>query len=236
MTSLVVLCPVLDRPHRAQPVADSLYETTGGEATLVFLCSPGDDAEIAACRKVRGATTIIVPFERGPGDYARKINYGIANTSSDLIFQGADDLRFHPDWLQHAERVLGRGREIGVVGTQDLGNRLVKFGRHSTHSLVTRAYVERGTVDEPGKLMHEGYCHNFVDTEMVETAMHRRAWAFAKLSVVEHLHPHWPDGKGGQKGEMDATYELGLGDFRTDQLRFFARRKLWAKGRPQTRR
>jgi hypothetical protein len=45
-------------------------------------------------------------------------------------------------------------------------------GRHSTHSLVTRDYVERfGTIDEAGVVLHEGYPHEFVDDEFVQTAM-----------------------------------------------------------------
>lgn len=192
---------------------------------LVFLCSPGDDEKIEACRAVTSAETVVVPFEREGGDYARKINYGISITDEEWVFQGADDLTFHEGWLEAALRTAERlNTAPGVIGTQDLGNRMVKFGRHSTHSLVSRSYAEEGTVDGPG-LMHEGYFHNFVDTEMVETAIYRRRWAFSKQAVVEHLHPHW------HKGEMDATYELGLGEFRADQLRFFERRKLWRKPR-----
>ena len=222
MSQVVVLAPVLDRPHRARPLAESL----GGEVRLVFLCSPGDEEEIAACRAVTTAQTVVVPFEREPGDYARKINYGISITDEEWVFQGADDLRFHDGWLEAALRTAERMNAApGVIGTQDLGNRLVKYGKHSTHSLVSRAYIEEmGTADGPG-LMHEGYHHNFVDTEMVETAGYRRRWAFAKNAVVEHLHPHW------NKGEMDATYDLGLGEFRADQLRFFERRPLWRKPR-----
>jgi hypothetical protein len=222
MSQVVVLAPVLDRPHRARPLAESV----GGALRLVFLCSPGDEEEIAACRSCTSAETVVVPFEREPGDYARKINYGLTITDEPWIFQGADDLTFHEGWLEAALRTAERmNGPPGVIGTQDLGNRLVKFGKHSTHSLVSRAYVEEhGTVDGDG-LMHEGYVHNFVDTEMVETAMYRRAWAFSKLAVVEHLHPHW------HKGEMDGTYEMGLAEFRADQLRFFERRKLWRKPR-----
>lgn len=221
MTACVVLAPVLARPHRAEPLAHSLHSTTL-DARLVFLCSPGDDDEIAACRVV--AETVVVPFEQGPGDYARKINYGIEITDEEWVFQAADDLDFHPGWLTEAVRVATR-TSARLIGTQDLGNRLVKFGKHSTHSLVHRSYVEeQGTIDGGG-LLHEGYRHNFVDTEMVETAMHRREWAFAKPSVVEHLHPHW------RKGEMDDTYELGLSEFKVDQQRFFERRPLWG-GRP----
>ena len=213
--SVVVLAPVLDRPHRAQPLSDSL----GDAIRLVYLCSPGDKDEIAACLAT-GRETVIVPFEHGDGDYARKINYGIRHTDEEWVFQGADDLRFHEGWLEAAlsTRIT---RQRGVIGTNDLGNRLVKHGVHSTHSLVNRAYVERGTADEPGKLLHEGYVHNFCDTEMVETARRRGEFIAARRSIVEHLHPNW------KKAEMDETYAMGLDRFREDQLLFFKRRPLW---------
>jgi len=101
-------------------------------------------------------------------------------------------------------------------------------GRHATHPLVRRSYVEEhGTIDEPGKVLHEGYDHQWVDNELVETAKARGAWAFAKNSHVEHLHPFWPDGKGGKKGEMDATYEKALSSPRKDMALFRSRRRLW---------
>lgn len=231
MNRVAVLTPVLNRPHRAALVAESLRATCHPDvARIVFLCSPGDDAEIEACRKVRRAETIIVPFEREPGDYARKINYGVEAAESEWIFQGADDLSFHPRWLEEALHAASRTNQR-VIGTQDLGNRLVKVGRHSTHSLVHRSYVrELGTVDEPGKLLHEGYRHNFCDTEMIETADARGEFRFTHGAVVEHLHPHW------QKGEEDATYILGLSDFKIDQRLFLSRRKLWARSRRSRRR
>lgn len=235
--TVTVLAPVLDRPQRAQPLADSLFATVGHNVALWFLCSPGDDAEIKACRRVPQAETFVMPFPRENGDYARKINFGVRRSESDWIFHGADDLRFHPGWLEEAIEAASRAPGVGVVGTQDLGNKLVLRGRHSTHSLVSRAYAEQGTVDDPDSLMHEGYRHNFVDTEMVETALARRAFTFARRSVVEHLHPNWRDPTTRKpKAETDATYKLGLRDFRVDQLHFFERRPLWQGRRRRSRR
>lgn len=227
--TVAVLVPVLARPHRARLLAESLYETTTPEvAQLVFLCSPGDTDEIKACQKVKHATTIVVPFPRENGDYARKINYGVRYTDEPWLFQGADDLSFHDDWLEHALR-RAEAATARVIGTNDLGNRFVMSGRHSTHSLVARSYVEEhGTVDEPGKMLHEGYRHNFCDTELVQAAMAKREWSFCRSSVVEHLHPHW------KKADMDSTYELGLGDFAADQKLFRSRQRLWTSRRARS--
>lgn len=221
--TVAILVPVLARPKRARPLYESVRDATPpGQARIVFLCSPGDDAEIKACRKVKKAETIVVPFDRAPGDYSRKVNYGVSATEEPWLFQGADDLRFHSEWLSEALRAALDGTGRRVVGTNDLGNRLVVRGRHSTHSLVHRSYIEEvGTGDEPGKLLHEGYHHNFCDTELIQGAMWRHEYVHAAGAIVEHLHPHW------KKGDMDATYRLGLSEYDTDRRLFMARRRIW---------
>jgi hypothetical protein len=78
-----------------------------------------------------------------------------------------------------------------------------------------------GTVDEPGRLLHEGYGHNFVDNELVETAKTRDAWTFAADSIVEHLHPSWG------KAERDQTYNIGRARFDADRRYFQRRQRLW---------
>ena len=70
--------------------------------------------------------------------------------------------------------------------------------------------------------MHEGYRHNFCDTEMVETAKARGAWRFAADSIVEHVHPNWHT-----EIETDETYRLGRSGFIRDQTLYHRRRRLW---------
>ncbi len=202
--SVVVLIPMLGRPHRVAPMLETLTTTTP-TARPLFLVSPADAAVHAAIDAV-GAERLTVdgPY---PGDYARKINAGYRASDEPLIFLGADDIAFHVDWLEQATSRLDPG--VGVVGTNDLGSPRVITGQHATHSLVTRAYADKfGTIDQPGAILHEGYPHEFVDDELVETAKHRDAWAFARFSYVEHLHPAW--GKApvdklymGQRRRMD---------------------------------
>lgn len=109
-----------------------------------------------------------------------------------------------------------------MVGTNDLGNPRVLRGVHATHSLVTRRYVDQhGTIDEPGKVLHEGYWHEFCDDEFVETSWKRKAWAFAADSVVEHLHPAWG------KAPMDDLYAQEPRRMRQGRRLFLHRRRLW---------
>jgi hypothetical protein len=110
---------------------------------------------------------------------------------------------------------------MGVVGTNDLGNQRVIVGEHATHSLVSRAYIARGSIDDPSRLLHEGYSHCFVDDELVATARARGAWVFAHDSFVEHLHPAWG------KGPADPTYAAGARSFAHDRRLHRARSVLW---------
>lgn len=218
---IAVLIPVLGRPERAQLVIESLLEASEVGVRPVFLCTKGDKAQIAAARKT-GASTIVCPFELSGGDYARKINYGVTLTTEPWIFQGADDVIFGEGWdliaLAEAER-----RKADVVGTNDLGNPLVKAGKHATHSLIRRSYIEeRGTIDIPRLALHEGYWHCWVDNELVETAVHRGTFSSARRSLVEHRHHIW------RKGSDDPTYRRGQEHYKDDASLFLTRRRLWS--------
>lgn len=184
---LVVLVPMLGRPHRVAPLVDSIRATTDG-CMILFCTSPGDIKVHQAIQDAQ-CPRIEVNFQQ-VGDYARKINTGLRVTTQPLIFCGADDLLFHPGWFTAATAQLTG--TIGVVGTNDLGSPRVMSGQHSTHSLVTRHYAETmGTIDRPGEIFHEGYWHEYVDDEQVATAQFRGMFAFAPDAHVEHLHPNW---------------------------------------------
>lgn len=217
--SVAVLVPMLGRPHRVAPLLESIDRATPESYRVLFVCTPGDMAVTEAIDSA-GAERIEVPLEPR-GDYARKINAGYRHAAEALLFLGADDLRFHPHWLERAVARL-QNPAIGVVGTNDLSNRRVLAGKHATHSLVTRAYVDRfGTIDEPGKVLHEGYPHEYVDDEFIGTARRRRAFVFAADSIVEHLHPMVG------KAPMDALYAQQAERMRLGQPLFKRRRRLW---------
>lgn len=216
---VLVIVPVLRRPHRAVLVAESLAKATPQPHRLLFVASPGDTAEHEAVRAT-GADLLVIDEPPMPGDYARKVNAAYRSSTEPLLFLGADDLEFHPGWLKAAVWKLTNG--IGVVGTNDLGNPRVMAGLHATHSLVTRRYADDfGTIDRPGEILHEGYHHEYVDDELVGTAKRRGAWAFAAESIVEHLHPHWA------KAPTDPLYAAQAQRMRASRELFQRRRRLW---------
>lgn len=231
MSSVVVSIATLGRPERPGRVAESARSSIDPdvhELRVVFMCSPGDDAAIAACRAT-GEDVVEVAWgggregEGGKGDWARKHNLVYSTMIEEWMLLGSDDLVFHPGWfdacLAAAELIPGGAC---VVGTNDLGNARVKAGRHSTHPLVNRGYLRcGGVIDDPAKLLPEVYGHWFVDTEFVETAQRRGTYVHAHDAVVEHLHPAWG------KAENDRTYDIGQETVVADRALFNQRRRLW---------
>lgn len=219
---ITVVIPVLGRPQNAQPVVDSIRSSSESVDEIVFVMSPNDEEEWAAC-EATGERSIVVPWDAGPGDFARKINAGFdlsARWFSEFVFLGADDLRFHPGWDSEALSVALTG--ASVVGTNDLGNPMVRRGKHATHSLVRRSYVDEFGLTwdgKPGLVYSDAYDHQYVDTELVSVAIERGVFSFAERSHVEHLHPLW------NKGVMDATYTKGMAEGMADRRLFEKRRR-----------
>lgn len=238
---IAVLIPVLNRPDNAAKVLDSILRASTKVRHILFLVSFSDIDERETLERLIPEPASsgpdiwmhTVPIEPGPGDFARKTNIGLHLTREPYVFAGADDLAFTPGWDIEALKVAADTR-AGVIGTNDMGNAMVKRGQHSTHSLIRRSYAEDpgASADGPGTIYSEAYDHQCVDNELVELAKHRREWAFAGRSIVEHLHPFWPDGHGGKKGVMDSTYEKALAHGRDDIRLFNERRRMWRGGRP----
>ena len=221
-----IVVPVLARPQNAQQLVDSIRKATVVPYTIRFMCSPGDLEEQAACIKTT-ANVHTVDWEPGPRDASRKWNLGYLMGSNPFVLIGADDLEFESGWdravLKQAER-----SGAGVIGTNDQANPLVMKGKHSTHPLVRREYIETvgGTWhDGPGTIFHLGYSHQWVETELVNAAMQRGEWAFAMTSIVRHMHPIYKH-KGRLRTAMDDTYKIALADGSADAALYRERERL----------
>ncbi len=222
--SLAILIPMLGRPHTVAPLLESIRETVP-DARVLFLITDGDADVAGAIYAASGSDRLVFnePFPpRARGDYAAKINAGIAATTEEHIFTGACDLRFQPGWYEAAVAKLADG--IGLVGTNDLSPRgdTLPGVKAATHFLATRKYCERGTIDGQPGLFFEGYVHEWCDTEAIETAAYRNAYAYAEDSVVEHLHPAW------SKAEWDPMYRRMGERIRQSRPLFERRRRLWS--------
>lgn len=224
----VVLVPVLARPQRALRAVNNIRAASVTQPRILFICSEGDDDEIRACKATDADVTVVPKEERG--DWAKKLEHGRAMTTEDYMVLGADDLCFNDFWDRNALTAFER-MDIGVLGTQDKGNSLVKRGLHSTHPIVCRGYADmHGTIDRPDLMIADCYGHQFCDNELCQTAMARGCWHFARDVVIEHLHPNW------HKGVDDATYRHGLSYFKEDSMMFTQRSKMWKQSGRRARR
>ncbi len=225
MFRISIIVPVLNRPKNVAPLLKSFKENTpNGKADLTFITSSSCKEEIDEINKHQGFVKLaIAPDEII--SWARRINWGVdftsnyGDTESSWILGGADDVIFHPGWFEAAEEA-SQGFS-GIIGTNDLGHPATISGSHTTHPIVSRDYIrDHGTMDEPGKLCHEGYIHNYVDAEFVHTAHKRGCWKHAVNCIIEHNHPSW------NKGIWDDVYQKGQDNVNAD-------RALWLKRKAQ---
>ena len=191
---------------------DSVAAATPG-AELLFLADPDDEPELEAL-EAEGADYLTYS-----GGFAGKMNYGVRQTDRNHIFLGADDLHWHPGWYERATSRLTATTQI--VGVNDLCSERVQLGNHATHFLVTREYALLPLLDGQEGPFSTAYHHWYCDDELVATAKHHDAIAFATDSIVEHYHPQ------ADKAEDDSTYVLGRSRKHEDRRMFQKRSSMW---------
>jgi len=208
---VAIIVPVLKRPANVRPLYDSFISATStDDARMYFVAQRSDTEERAAIEAIGLEPILVDDVDRS---WAKKINRGYERSTEPWILLGADDLRFHDGWVGRVRGMLTT--HVGVIGTNDLGNPNTINGSHSTHPLVRRTYANIcGTVDERGKIVHEGYDHNYPDTELVATARRRGLYVHRVDCVIEHLHPAWG------KGQNDPVYIRGNLHVQEDSLLF----------------
>jgi len=231
--SVAILVPTLRRPHALAPLLESLEANTPTGIYSVVFVLDRDDAE--TYREIKRLDKPYVRVMVEDGTYPHKINAAVAATTEPWVLLTADDVKFHPRWWEEA---MERDREVianlsetsfpapsfGVIGTYDLHNRHTRTGRYATQILVARWYIDKlGTVDEPGKVFHEGYHHNCIDVELCETAQARGLFVHAPNSIIEHLHPDH-----GNRPVDDTDAKGNRANRDADQALLRERRKLWA--------
>lgn len=221
--TIEVLIPVFRRPKRIRPVVGSVRDSQADIPLVPVVIASQIDRDSHTHARAEGVELVILPGERTGGDYARKINFAIAQSKADWWLLGADDLSFEKGWAEEAMIVHEETGAL-VIATNDLGNQRVIDGKHATHPLVHRDFLS-STPDEG--LLHEGYDHNFVDDELVLLALLTESFAAAPNARIEHLHPFW------EKGQMDGTYRLGQRYFHQDRRLFLRRRRELSRLRPR---
>lgn len=217
-----VIVPTLGRPASLRPLLQSLATTTRpGAANLVFVVDHDDPETHTELRAAH-----LQGWQFGlcfaDGTYPEKVNAGVASTVSPLVLPAADDVVFHAGWLDHARAALVEG-EVAVVGTNDL-TPATADGQHATMPVVERAYLDGdgAAFGEPGVLFHEGYHHNFCETELCKLAQHRGVYASCPASIIEHRHPAW-----GTREADDTDRKGSQANWEIDEALYAEREAAW---------
>lgn len=222
-----IIVPTLGRPHRLEPLILNIASNTPlGRYEIVFVVDHDDTAtrdriEAVRSRGWRNGARFRTVF--CDGTYPVKINAGVGASLAQLVCLSGDDAVWHPGWFGAAVAAMTPG--VSVVGTRDLSP-ISADGTHSTQPIVRRSYIEElgGAWEEPGRAMHEGYHHNFCETELCQLAQARGVWAFEPASIIEHRHPDWGT------AEEDATYQKGARQhWDRDAQLFAARQAAWSR-------
>ena len=215
VSQLAILVPVLNRPHRVEPLLASIAGGTDVPHRVIFGCS--DQPTVDELDRL-GAW--YVRDEGGSeGTWPKRINRLYEMVNESYIFTGADDLNFHPDWFQAAMRAMDRfPNSSGVVAVNDQHNQA------GTHFVIARSYIQEfgASGDGPGTLMCEEYLHQYCDDEARAVAKSHDRWAVASDSIVEHMHV------GAGKAPMDETYRIGEATAPQGLSVFQSRVHLWS--------
>jgi glycosyltransferase involved in cell wall biosynthesis len=210
---IALLIPTLDRPERLPAICANVAATTV-DVTPYFIIEQRDTAT-ADKAHTTGANVII--NKRTP-NYAGAINTGLFETTEPWLYVSADDFVYHEGWVDAARPYMN---DYGMIGTNDLHNTEVMAGVMATSFFISREYAVTACIDQPGLMLHEGYDHHYVDTEVTGTARHRGVFKYCAESHVEHHHYLWG------LAEKDKTYVKGLQNHNADFILFNNRKHLW---------
>jgi len=211
-----ILIPTLGRAHFLPGLIANIEETTPLPHEVIFAVDSGDEATWGA--RFEGYLAL-----EANGTYPMKTNAAYLAGRSPLVLPTADDVVFHPGWLEAALNALS-DPSVQVVGTRDLSP-ITADGSHVTMPILRRSYVEDpgAAWGETGTVFHEGYHHNYVETETWQLARQRGVARFAPESVIEHRHPDWGT---RERDETDARGNAA--NKQTDLELFEGRRARWA--------
>jgi GT2 family glycosyltransferase len=174
--------------------------------SIVVLDGDREGVEVA----VRSNSTVLFsPDQRGA---VRRWNEGLALApNSDAYILGADDLIWHPDWLNATLDALALlPNQSGMVGFNDL-TQWQKKNQLASHWLITRRCLHEVM---GGVMAIPSYYHYWFDPEMNERAQIAGCWVIATNAVVEHRNCF----SGG--ASPDATYQSSATYFEQDQLTY----------------
>jgi glycosyltransferase involved in cell wall biosynthesis len=221
MKEIAIVIPTKGRSRKLFPLLWNIVQTTPvGVFEVYFVVNRDDAMSQHTVAGMAGPVHMVLTEEHG---YPKAVNVGIRASNERLIAIVNDDVKFHNGWWDGLRKALTA--DVMVVATNDLSPHTAN-GDACTQPIVRRTYITSpgGAWGEPGIAMHEGYTHNFSETELWQLALHRGVGRFAPDCVIEHVHPNW------HKAEVDDTYINGSmrpGGWEHDHALFLEREVQW---------
>jgi glycosyltransferase involved in cell wall biosynthesis len=220
-----ILIPSLGRAEKLIPLLDNINETTPEPHSVVFVLDEGDQEsqEVVMGYGKPGTWAYIVLQD---GTLPVKTNAGYHFGEGEFVLATGDDVVFHPGWLEAALAVF-EDPTVCLVGGDDLSPATADR-THATMPILRRSYCEDpgAAFGERNSIFHEGYTHNFVETETCHLAQHRGVWGWAEDCVIEHCHPAW-----GKRDEDDTDRKGNQQGWEQDEALFHQRQRQWLRSR-----
>jgi glycosyltransferase involved in cell wall biosynthesis len=218
--------PTLWRADRLEGLVANIHDTTTHKHRIIFVCEHDDTDTVIEVRRLKALDRSVV-FVRNirASNCCGAFNSGHAHVRAPYWFAAGDDLLFHAQWDEPCMSTM-LDEELGakIVGTRDLYNINVEQGWTATHFLVDTEYSRDFGLtfdEEPGVVAHEGYGHDFFDTEACHVATTRGVFQPCLASIVEHQH--WCFGRAN----VDETYQRSQDMCKGDPEVFAARKEAW---------
>lgn len=232
MTIRVAVCmPTTGRAQQARRCIEGLLSQAQPQGVDLFVVAavPEDDSEtlgmVAALWDVVDGLLLV---KRAPGSTAvdgwneaaaraRSSASSLDGPGPDWFVLGADDLVFHPGWLEMALRVVElTGAQ--VVGFDDGGHTCIE--QYAPHYMCSRWWAEE---TQEGFFVPPVYKSWWFDREVCERAREMGLYTAATGAVLEHKHPDW------KTAPMDETYRQAWPLHDVDRATYTARKMEWVK-------
>lgn len=216
MNKIGILLPTYKRPHAIPIVAKNIEENTKHDFVLWFGLEADDEAGQRAAQAT-GHKWLINKYEPS---YPNTIQTLYEADDSEFVIHANDDFIFKKDWDAVPVAMFER-KDLMVVGLKQTES---DYSGSAIH-LLRRKYIEEqsAVIDMPNRFLYP-YNHNYVDTELTETAQFRGVWAMCDQWVIDHRHPilHGIN-------EKDETYKKNDATAPIDQKTYESRKHLWGK-------
>ena len=194
MIKVSVVMPSRGRSQQLRGCIEQLQLVSPEVETIVV--ADTDDAKTCAVAEDLNCKLIVIT-NQGDSGTSHCWNVGAAAASGEAFVLGADDLKFHPGWLEASLYGLAQLNMVGMVGFNDLSP---SAGDLATHYMVSKSYAAN---EWGGVLAIPSYKHLWLDTEATTRARRDKCYYYAEDAIVEHLHWLWG------KAENDEIYQFG---------------------------